>query len=36
MTRPLTHVPRFDPIEYAWRHCNPRVPFPAVLQRWAP
>lgn len=22
-----------DPIAYAWRACNPRVPLPAVLRR---
>ena len=21
----------FDPVRYAWAHCNPRVPFPKIL-----
>ena len=27
------HAKRFDPIAYAWRLCNPRVPLPNVLRR---
>jgi len=26
MTRPY-----IDPINHAWRHCNPQTPFPSVL-----
>ena len=24
-----------DPIEHAWRHCNPHVPLPSILMRHA-
>lgn len=23
-----------DPIEYAWKHCNPTAPFPVVWVPW--
>ena len=28
-----THI---DPIEHAWRHCNPHVPLPLLVQRARP
>ena len=33
----MTHALYIDPIEHAWRHCNPRAPLPPILiQRAAP
>lgn len=27
----MPHPPQIDPIEHAWRHCNPRAPLPSTL-----
>jgi len=33
----MNHTPYIDPIEHAWRHCNPQAPLPsALVQRAAP
>ena len=33
----MPHPPQIDPIEHAWRRCNPRAPLPRTLaQRAAP
>ena len=35
--RRMSYAPYIDPIEHAWRHCNPYAPVPsALLQRAAP
>ena len=33
----MSHTRQIDPIEHAWRHCNPQAPLPSALaQRTAP
>jgi len=27
----MSYAPYIDPIEHAWRHCNPRAPLPSAL-----
>jgi hypothetical protein len=32
----MSDTPYVDPIEHAWRHCNPHVPLPPALIQRAP
>src|SRR5262252_3461801 len=31
----VSYTPYIDPIEHAWRHCNPQAPLPPTLVRRA-